>query len=60
MAVEILRNPCDTVVSVVILVMGARYKARPGTELVTKMVSDKSCQKLPSIKWLTFENCGVY
>jgi hypothetical protein len=49
-AVEILRSPCDTIVLVVTQVMGARYKARPVTELVTQMAGDMLCQKLSSRK----------
>jgi hypothetical protein len=35
MAVEILRNPCDTVAHVATQVMGGRYKARTVPDLVT-------------------------
>jgi hypothetical protein len=31
-------------------VMGARYKARPISELATQMAGDMSCQKLSSLK----------
>ncbi len=35
MTVEILRNPCDTVAQCATQVMGARYKARTVSDLVT-------------------------
>ena len=60
MAVEILRNPCDTVARVVTQVMGARYEVRTAFELVTQIAGDISCHKLSSLKTgSTLRTCGV-
>jgi hypothetical protein len=41
---------------VVTQVLGARYKVRPVSELVTQMGGEKSCQKLSSLNRFHFQN----
>jgi hypothetical protein len=37
------RNPFNTVMHVLVKVLGAMYKVRPVSELVTQMAGDMSC-----------------
>jgi hypothetical protein len=50
------KKTLGTVAGVVAQLMGARYRVRPVSEVVTQMAGDMSCQKLSSINWFPFKN----